>query len=112
VEGSGQENLRELIEGSGDKYTDVTLLKVAHHGSEYTTDKEFLDYVSPRLALISCGRDNSYGHPHKALVERLEEAGADIYRTDEMGSISVTPKGNKFSVSTFIKIDKGNLLNR
>lgn len=112
VEGSGQENLRELIEGSGDKYTDVTLLKVAHHGSEYTTDREFLDYVSPRLALISCGRDNSYGHPHKALVERLEEAGADTYRTDEMGAISVTPKGNKCSVSTFIKIDKGNLLNR
>ena len=67
----------------------ITILKVAHHGSMYTTDEEFLSLTKPRIALISCGRDNSYGHPHKELLERLKNTGAKVYRTDESGAITV-----------------------
>lgn len=101
VEGSGQKQLRGIIESSGDRYKNVTLLKVAHHGSEYTTDREFLDYVNPGIALISCGRDNSYGHPHRALLDRLEATDALIYRTDQGGAISIITDGKKCSVSSF-----------
>ena len=95
VEGSGQERLRELIKDSGDSYKNVTLLKVAHHGSEYTTDEEFLSMVNPQIALISCGRDNSYGHPHKALLDRLDDTEAVIYRTDECGAVIVSSDGKR-----------------
>ncbi len=48
------------------------MLKVAHHGSKNSTKEEFLEIVNPKASVISCGKDNSYGHPHKELLERLE----------------------------------------
>ncbi len=80
----------------------ITILKVAHHGSMYTTDEEFLSLTRPRIALISCGRDNSYGHPHRELLERLDGIGAKVYRTDESGAITVHVDGKKLKLHTFL----------
>ena len=101
VEKEGQENLKRVIESSNGIYSDVTLLKVAHHGSMYTTDNEFLKLITPKVALISCGVDNSYGHPHEEVLTRLENIGADIVRTDESGEISIRTDGNLMKIQTF-----------
>ncbi len=71
------------------------LLKVAHHGSKYSSDEGFLEAVSPKAAVISCGTGNLYGHPHQEALERLEEVDTEIYRTDEAGSIivAISPEG-------------------
>ncbi|MNC52656.1 ComEC family competence protein [compost metagenome] len=71
------------------------MLKVAHHGSRYSSSGEWLHYWSPRLAVISAGKNNVYGHPSPLALERLEETGASIYRTDRQGEIelSVRPEG-------------------
>lgn len=66
----------------------VDVLKVAHHGSAYQ-DPELLRRAAPRLALISCGRDNSYGHPAPRTVAALRAGGAEVLRTDTSGSIAV-----------------------
>ncbi len=98
VEGQGQENLKRVIRENPGEYSNITLLKVAHHGSMYTTDQEFLDNISPQIALISCGENNSYGHPHSELLQRLDEVGACVYRTDLNGEISVIVRKNSVRV--------------
>ena len=70
-----------------------TILKVAHHGSKNSTSEEFLSLTSPRIALISCGEKNRYGHPHKELLERLRNAGSVIYQTPEHGVIQIATDG-------------------
>lgn len=70
----------------------VDVLKVAHHGSAHQ-DTALLHSARPRLALISCGRDNPYGHPAARTVEALEAAGAKVLRTDTHGAIAVTGAG-------------------
>ena len=104
VEGAGQENLKENIASAGGEYSGLTLLKVAHHGSEYTTDEEFLNMVRPKIAVISCGKDNSYGHPHRALLERLNSLGAGIYRTDESGAIRIETNGKNCKIIPFVSL--------
>ncbi len=99
VEGAGQVYLKSQLQKEG--IHDIALLKVAHHGSGYTTDAEFLEMIRPKAALISCGRDNAYGHPHRDLLERLEEAGAQIYRTDQSGALKVSAFGDKIRISTY-----------
>lgn len=72
------------------KYHDlpqVDALVVGHHGSKYSTGEELLAAVLPQYAFISVGRDNSYGHPAQAVLDRLTEMGCIIYRTDEDGTI-------------------------
>ncbi|MEO6922815.1 MAG: ComEC/Rec2 family competence protein, partial [Bryocella sp.] len=64
----------------------VTLLKVGHHGSMTSTNPEFLAAVQPRDAVISVGRRNTFGHPRFEVLERLEKAGAKVFRTDTMGA--------------------------
>lgn len=64
------------------------ILKVPHHGSEYTCYENFLREVEPRIAIISCGEGNSYGHPNEALLERLDEWDLELYRTDLNGRIT------------------------
>ncbi|WP_323178199.1 ComEC/Rec2 family competence protein [Streptomyces sp. NBC_00340] len=76
----------------------VDVLKVAHHGSAYQ-DPELIRRVAPRLALISCGRDNVYGHPAPSTVQALRAGGAVVLRTDEDGSLAVTSAGGALSVA-------------
>ena len=89
VEKEGQEHILEDIRKESGKYSDITLLKVAHHGSRYTSDEEFLELISPKIALISCGIDNRYSHPHKEVLERLSKVGSVVYRTDESGAVRI-----------------------
>ncbi len=67
------------------------LLKVGHHGSSGSSSEEFLRWVNPKLAVISCGKDNTYGHPHEETLERLEKAGIPYLITYEEGAIAVDP---------------------
>ncbi len=67
-----------------------TVLKAGHHGSRNSTGADFLAQVRPQLAVISCGRGNCYGHPHVEALQRLQEAGSSILRTDELGCIKIT----------------------
>lgn len=71
----------------------LTVLKVAHHGSMYSTDKEFLENVRPKISVISCGKKNRYGHPHEETLERLEDAGSVILNTAESGAIMIEIDG-------------------
>ncbi len=81
----------------------LTMLKVAHHGSAYSTGEELLSGLRPRLALISCGENNPYGHPHRELLERLEAAGCRIYITAESGAVTVESDGKRVWTETFRK---------
>ena len=73
---------------------DVDLLNVFHHGSSSSSGKEFLYNVSPEYCVIMCGADNSYGHPNKSTIERLEVYTDNIYRTDLQGTIICEMDGN------------------
>ena len=78
--------------------TDV--LKVAHHGSHTSSTEEFLSAVAPAFAVISVGYENSYGHPHRDVIERLAEHHAAVFRTDQDGLVSIRTDGQKFFVET------------
>ena len=79
---------------------DITLLKVAHHGSGIgTNSEEFISFIKPGIAVISCGRNNSYGHPHEEVTERLTSCGSSIYRTDIDGQISVIIRGRQVRIN-------------
>lgn len=68
---------------------DVDLYKAAHHGSKYSNSKRFLEVIQPETCVISCGEDNSYGHPHAEVIEDLQDIGADVIYTMEHGQITV-----------------------
>lgn len=92
IEGKGERILTSNLTDRG--IDSVTLLKVAHHGSSGSSSEEFLTQISPQLAIISCGENNSYGHPHKETVSRLTDSGAMILKTPESGAISVEIKND------------------
>ena len=66
-----------------------TVLKVAHHGSNYSSSEKFLKKVNPKYSIISVGKNNSYGHPGNETMEKLRKQGGVIYRTDEKGGITI-----------------------
>lgn len=76
------------------------VLKVGHHGSRTSTAPSFLEAVAPRVAVISCGVRNRFGHPHPSTLETLEQSGARVYRTDRDGSVIVTTDGRSLDVRT------------
>ncbi|MBQ4066308.1 MAG: MBL fold metallo-hydrolase [Clostridia bacterium] len=74
------------------------IYQVSHHGSVTSNSEEFLDAVSPKYAVIQCGEDNSYGHPHKETVDKLEERGIEYFRTDERGHIVFITDGKELEL--------------
>ncbi|MBS7297655.1 MAG: MBL fold metallo-hydrolase [Eubacteriales bacterium] len=74
---------------------DAEVLKVGHHGSNSSSAPKFIEAVSPAVAVISVGYGNSYGHPHEETLSTLSDIGAEIYRTDEVGTITITADSNK-----------------
>ena len=86
------------LKAQPDHYFKADVLKVAHHGSSDSTFEKFLDAVSPAIAVISVGKNNDYGHPNQALLDRLTERGITIYRTDEDGTISLLLDGTSVTV--------------
>ncbi len=74
------------------------IIKISHHGSSDGTLEEFLDVVSPAIAVISCGANNDYGHPHQSVLDMLLERGITIYRTDLNGTITMLLDGTSVTV--------------
>lgn len=70
----------------------INILKVAHHGSDTSSSEKFVKETAPEVAIISVGKDNSYGHPSDEIIKRYEEVGSKIYRTDEVGNIFIEQK--------------------
>lgn len=90
--------IKALLTGDADRAGEVNyisavqeadILKVAHHGSKYGTGYELLNRVHPTIALISVGASNTYGHPGPKVLQRLKEAGAKVYRTDQHGAVRI-----------------------
>ena len=80
----------------------IDVLKVAHHGSSGSSCEELLEVLHPKLSLISCGKNNSYGHPHAETLERLEDVGSEILTTTESGAVTLK-LGRKIKVFEFKK---------
>ena len=78
--------------------TDV--LKVGHHGSSTSSSESFLEQVQPKYAIIMAGKDNSYGLPTQETIDKLNNIGCEIYRTDEDGNIQMTSDGNTIEIKT------------
>lgn len=85
-----------------DEWSGTSLLKVAHHGSKYSTGEDFLARVKPSASVISSGKKNVYGHPHPDTLERLKEAGSQIFLTMDKGAVKVTTSGKGFRISCFL----------
>jgi len=89
------ENYLSMIDGQNLK-SDV--LKAGHHGSRTSTSESFASLVSPQYAVISAGKNNQYGHPHKEVLDILEKIKAVILKTYENGTISFSSDGERVSV--------------
>ena len=74
------------------------VLDVAHHGSNTSSTREFVEAVEPEIAVFSCGIDNSYGHPHREPIELMEQQDVQIYRTDLDGTVVISTDGQELSV--------------
>lgn len=82
----------------------TTILKVAHHGSNYSTMERFLQYVQPQLAVISCSANNRYGHPGEQTLERLKNANVQsILVTKDCGAITIRTDGQTTEVTTYLE---------
>lgn len=81
-----------------DRQLEAEILKAGHHGSKTSSSNEFLDVVKPETVIISAGLNNSYGHPHRPLIDRLKHYTDDIYVTYEKGHIVVTTDGTDYSL--------------
>lgn len=88
---------KEILQGLIDRSCQV--LKIAHHGSKTGTNMEILDKAKPKVAVIQVGK-NSFGHPHKEVIEMLESKGVKILRNDTNGIIEVLVNGRSYSVKT------------
>lgn len=81
-------------------YLHSDVFKVSHHGSSDANSTAFLKAVDPEYAVISCGKNNDYGHPHKRTLKRLKKTGAKLFRTDQQGTIIFESDGNILTCNT------------
>jgi competence protein ComEC len=98
----------ELAMLAGASNLRAQILQVGHHGSRTSSTLPFLQAMAPELAIYSAGTDNSYGHPHEEVIERLAAIGVAVYGTDKHGTIQVTTDGVGYEVS----VDRFALLTR
>jgi competence protein ComEC len=74
------------------------VVKISHHGSNTGTDQRLIDVVKPETAVISVGRDNPYGHPHREVIELLKKNNIKIYRTDRDGTVAIISDGDQYKI--------------
>ena len=93
---AGVEKEKDILE----KYnvSKIDVLKIGHHGSKTSSDKNFIDEMNPKYSVISVGKNNRYGHPNKEVLNNLDNS--KIYRTDRDGSIMFKIKNNKLKIET------------
>lgn len=89
---------KDFVERYGSEL-DCDVYKVAHHGSSTSSSEELMNIMTPEICIISCGADNSYGHPHDEIEELLESITDKIYRTDICGTVIVASDKQNYSVS-------------
>ena len=101
VEEIAEKRLNELYRNTNKLQADI--IKVAHHGSKTSSILSFLELVNPKIALIGVGENNNFGHPNEGVLERIKKLGAQIYRTDQVGEISIAINHNgNIEISSFI----------
>lgn len=93
------ESEKEVLEKYADKLKG-DVIKFGHHGSSTSSSSAFVEAISPKYGIISCGVDNSYGHPHRETLSLIKEEGIKAYRTDLQGQITLTSDGNNISFKT------------
>ncbi len=98
--GDAEKESEEKLEQAYKNELDCDVLKVGHHGSSTSSQNSFIAYVKPEYAVISCGVDNDYGHPHKEALDVLNGIEAEIYRTDLQGSIVASTDGERVTFKT------------
>lgn len=92
---AGEATEKDMLD-SGEKLA-ADVYKAGHHGSKYSSSKEFMKAVKPSCVVISCGEGNEYGHPHAEVLNQLRADGVKVYRTDESGTIIATSDGKRIS---------------
>ncbi len=108
VEENGEKALIEALKGNLFKNAEkkekvhLEILKVAHHGSKNSTSDDLLTQSNPEIGLLSCGLHNSYGHPHKELLERLEQNHIPYVMTSREGAVQIRTDGRKIRITTFL----------
>ncbi|WP_313073032.1 DNA internalization-related competence protein ComEC/Rec2 [Lacrimispora sp.] len=98
----GEKGEMKLLERSKKELSVINVLKTAHHGSKYSSCAPFLDAVSPRFSIISYGENNTYGHPHKEVMERLEERDVRVFETAKSGAIRLWTDGSNIQFTGFV----------
>ncbi|MBI1908811.1 MAG: MBL fold metallo-hydrolase [Deltaproteobacteria bacterium] len=96
---SGITETTDLETRLGELVGDIDLLHLGHHGSQTSTHENFLKTLKPEAVIISVGKENDYGHPHPAVLKRLEERGIPAYRTDQMGTIEIDVNEKGYSIT-------------
>ena len=92
--------LKKKMKQSG--MENIEILKVAHHGSSYSTSMELIDSIKPECAVISYGKNNRYGHPGKEVIERLVEGSVTVLRTEKEGAICIKLNANEYKITSFL----------
>jgi beta-lactamase superfamily II metal-dependent hydrolase len=98
--GDSEEDEREwwLKEAAPELLNNVTILKASHHGSRNGVNKKWLQATSPKLAIISCGKDNPYGHPHEETLNLLNRLKINLCRIDEAGTVTIRSNGKDWNI--------------
>ncbi|MFA5928625.1 MAG: DNA internalization-related competence protein ComEC/Rec2 [Candidatus Margulisiibacteriota bacterium] len=99
---AGEANLLNVMRQGPADLLRANILKVGHHGSKGSSSTDFLKAVAPQAALISCGRHNKFGHPHRDALQRLDQLHIPYYRTDRSGAITVKTDGERFFIKPYI----------
>ena len=102
LEGEGEQDFEKYQEGKAGNRGQLTVLKAAHHGSAYSTGTELLEVLMPAYTVISCGKHNSYGHPHQELLKRLADCGTKILITYQTGAVTFKTDGEQVWIQTFL----------
>lgn len=100
VEADGERAAAERLGNTVD-FSGIDIYKAAHHGSRYSNTEELISLIRPELAVISCGEDNRYGHPHAETIGKLEGTGSNIRITKDTGAIMIQIKNGKYKVENY-----------
>ena len=96
---------KKILEKNKLNLLKADILKVAHHGSKTSSKQELINTVQPKIALIGVGRNNNFGHPNEQIINRLQDNGVKVFRTDQNGEISIVVdrRGEIVNIQKFIK---------